>query len=101
MSLRGFKKSIPDTKAAHFKDRRSFRSIDGHDLLFGEDKRVRRCRIHSERNPDGISWVSGEWHHLRNEHNRLRRCDCPEGGLWVRKNHALREHVQVRLGRIR
>ncbi len=40
MSLRGFKKSIPDTKAAHFKDRRSFRSIDGHDLLFGEDKRL-------------------------------------------------------------
>jgi hypothetical protein len=88
--MRGFKRSIPLTKEAGFVDKRSWRSIDGHDLLFGVDKSARRtqiyqrdksiCQICKRPAPGGCS---GEWRHLANEHNGFKRCDCMEGGEWA------------------
>jgi hypothetical protein len=87
---RGFKRSIPDTEAAGFCDRRSFRSIDGHDLLAGRDKQQRHDDIqYRDRSTCQICKhlaLDGEWRHLENEHNQFRRCDCMEGGEWAHHN---------------
>jgi hypothetical protein len=96
---RGFKKDGPATYAENFWDKRSFLSLDDHALLYGKDKSQQRHQIFLHANPDGISEAEGEWHHVRNEHNNFRRCDCVEGGLWVRKGHAKTMHVQTKFSR--
>ena len=101
---RGFKRDIPGTKAAKFLDKRSFRSIDGHDLLFGADKGVRRqqimdrdgqnCRVCGAHALERLGM--GEWRHLENEHNNFRRCDCMEGGQWAHHScHFKADHPGV------
>lgn len=95
---RGFKISPIETAERHkwliYRDPRSFCSLDGHDLLYGEDKDMRRREIFKA--SDGrVSWQEGEWHHLRNAHNRNRRCDCVEGAAWIRPEEHRKEHVQV------
>lgn len=91
MSLRGFKKDIAITKKIKFKDKRSFYSLDRHFLLFGEDKSRQRHWIFVRCNPENIPEDEGEWDHLRNEHNNFRRCDCLEGGRFIRpKAHRLK-----------
>jgi hypothetical protein len=90
---RGFKRSIPLKKEAGFVDKRSWRSIDGHDLLRGADKSARRTEIAQRDNficqicgDDAFPRADrgdGEWRHLANEHNGFKRCDCMEGGEWA------------------
>ena len=111
--MRGFKKDTPGTKAAGFVDKRSARTIDGHDILFGADKSARRTEIFQRDKGmcqmcGGHASVSayrladaGEWRHLLNEHNNFKRCDCMEGGEWAHhKCHFAADHPGVQLGKI-
>jgi hypothetical protein len=97
---RGFKKDIPETKRLRkegvYRDKRSFRSVDGHDLLRGDDTSCRRIEIAALKNPEQIPYDEGHWHHVRGPHNNFRRCDCVEGGVFIRPKEHLKEHVQVR-----
>ena len=86
---RGFKFGAVETAARNFLDKRSFVSLDGHELLRGKDKSERRkqifardkaiCQVCKMR----TSGCDGEWMHLLNEHNKFKRCDCMEGGQWA------------------
>lgn len=109
--MRGFKKDTPGTEAAGFVDKRSARTIDGHELLFGSDKSARRIQIF--RRDKGICQICkkltdydsiqnvGEWRHLSNEHNNFKRCDCMEGGEWAHHScHFAADHKGVQLGKI-
>jgi hypothetical protein len=95
---RGFKRCNEETKkrkeSGAYRDRRSFRSLDGHDLLYGVDKALRRESIFML-SPDRheIPWDEGEWDHVRNEHNNFRRCDCVAGGRWIRPKAHREKHV--------
>lgn len=96
--MRGFKKDIPGTakrrEAGVYRDKRSFRSLCGHDLLYGPDKAMRRYQIFLLRNPDGIPEDSGEWDHEENDHNDHRRCDCVEGGRFILPQVHRAKHVK-------
>lgn len=101
---RGFKRSEEYTANARayglLIDKRSFMSLEGHMLLFGKDKAAQRERIWIHRNPDRIPLDEGEWHHLRNEHNNFRRCDCLEGGIFISKTEHRKQHAQVQFNKL-
>jgi len=108
VSLRG-KRDIQATKAAKFTDKRSFRTLDGHDLLFGVDKSARRteiwqrdkgickiCGLMTYQGTYALSGERGEWRHLANRHNGFKRCDCMEGGEWAHHScHFAADHPGV------
>jgi hypothetical protein len=93
---RGFKRDMNETlnlrASGYFKDRDSFRSRDGHDLLGPKDKEARWAEIFDHYG--GICGIcgeyaspqafnKGEWRHMKNEHNNFRRCDCVAGAGWA------------------
>src|SRR5271156_243014 len=97
---RGFKRDLYETALIGFFDKRSFFSVDCHFLLYGKDKVAQRHSIFLMCNPDNIPEDEGEWHHLRNEHNQNRRCDCLSGGVFISKSEHRKQHVKVHLGKI-
>jgi hypothetical protein len=100
---RGFKRNHEATAQAGFHSKASFISLDGHLVLYGADKKPIRLLIYQR--DRGIcrecghtaGWFRGEWHHVANEHNNFRRCDCPEGGEWVCGPCHRKKHVLVQL----
>lgn len=94
---RGFKRDEFATQRAGFLDSRSHQSLDGHLLLFGRDKEIQFENIFLLRNPDKLTREEGEWHHLRCAHNDYRRCDCIDGGEFIRIAEHKKEHVRVQL----
>lgn len=75
------KRDIERTKAAKFKDRRSYWGNDGHVYARGKDKgrfRAQKFEEHGEYcdvcgafTPEhGSEFVAGHWHHVK-------RCSCP------------------------
>ena len=97
---RGFKRARVATEEAGFKDNGSYVSLDGHLLLYRKDKAAQRHQIFLHCNPDNIPEDQGEWHHLRNEHNQNRRCDCLSGGVFISKAEHRKQHAQVQFNKL-
>lgn len=91
----GFKQDDEATKLRKFHNRRSFVSVDGHDVLFGiADKTIRRgeiydrshgrCELHLAPGCKGfVNWNSRGlegWAHLDIPPHR-NHCDCLENGV--------------------
>ena len=93
---RAFKRDESATVAACFQDPRSYISLDNHMLLFGFDKIAQYEVIFNECNPENLTREEGDWHHLTNSHNDHRRCDCKEGGIFIRTSTHKKQHVQVK-----
>src|SRR6266576_1772530 len=105
MPMRGFKKDFAATTAAHFMDPRSFRTLDGHDCLKGNDLSFRRRQVYLR---DGafcqeclrkgrrnyVGWERGEMHHkqggLYGRHDDLSNLE------WSCKPCHQARHVRVR-----
>lgn len=114
----GFKvdKEATARRLPAFADKRSFISLDGHEILFGLDKSQRRREIWQRANgrcemqlipgcrgfanfENGIS-MSG-WAHVSIPPHR-HHCDCKGGGLWTcgpchRYYHAHKREAEERL----
>ena len=84
--MRGFKKSPIETQGWNFRDSRSFVSLNGHLVLYGEDKSNQRqavygkakgkCEVCGKEAP----LETGEWHHLETEVGK--HCDCLHNSSW-------------------
>lgn len=97
--MRGFKKSPLETRDRNFRDKRSFVSLGGHLVLYGEDKSNQRqavygkahgkCEVCGKDAPlEGESGLHGEWHHIETEVGK--HCDCLHNSSW-RCGHYVRD----------
>jgi hypothetical protein len=103
---RGFGRNEIETARHGFKDSRSYVSLDDppHLILYGLDKEPIREEIYKRDNGDCVlcgrplTFQEMEWHHVRNDHNNYRRCDCAAGGITTcRECHEREEAWGVRL----
>lgn len=105
---RGAKRDNFETKLRHFRDPRSFCSINGHEYLYGKDVEPRRREVYERdhgicqmRAEDGDSpvdcdlfalWDDGEMHHIQG--GLVGRCDCLHNVQWVCKPCHRASHVR-------
>lgn len=99
---RGAKIDREATAEAHFLDKRSFRSQDGHDYLKGDDIRERRQELYDRARgicegcsqPHAVHWIEGHMHHKKG--GLVGRHDDLSNLLWVCSDWHRKQHVSTR-----
>lgn len=100
---RGAKIDHESTAELGFVDDRSFRSIDGHDYLKGDDIRSRRQEVYDRDKGicrkcyTPVSWSYGHMDHVVG--GLVGRCDCMHNVQWLCPDCHRAKHVQVQFSR--